>query len=460
MSLNTDQKQDTIFALATPPGVSGVAVLRVSGPLALQSLAVLADKKAEDIKPRFAYFGRLKHPVSRETIDEALWLYFKSPASFTGEDVVEYHLHGSMAVISEMLDVLAAQAGHRMAEPGEFTRRAYQNDKMDLTKAEAVADLIHAETQLQKQQALRQMGGALNKLYEGWREDLARSLAYVEADLDFPDEDLPDGVVEVVRPKIETLAADIAAHLNDNRRGERLRSGVKIAVIGAPNAGKSSLVNALAQRDVAIVSQHAGTTRDVIEAHLDLGGYPVIIADTAGLRPEELGESGQDGIEAEGIRRALDWAAQADIKLLLFDAGDAPDWDKHSCALIDEYALVVVNKIETLTEAGVEGPSGQDYIGISVQSGQGMDQFLAALTAKVKDLIGQNETPALTRQRHRHNLQDTQEALGRALAGEGVLPELVAEDIRIAMRSLGRITGRVDVEDLLDIIFKDFCIGK
>ena len=180
MSLNTDQKQDTIFALATPPGVSGVAVLRVSGPLALQSLAVLADKKAEDIKPRFAYFGRLKHPVSRETIDEALWLYFKSPASFTGEDVVEYHLHGSMAVISEMLDVLAAQAGHRMAEPGEFTRRAYQNDKMDLTKAEAVADLIHAETQLQKQQALRQMGGALNKLYEGWREDLARSLAYVE----------------------------------------------------------------------------------------------------------------------------------------------------------------------------------------------------------------------------------------------------------------------------------------
>lgn len=460
MSPNTDQKQDTIFALATPPGVSGVAVLRVSGPLALQSLAVLAVKKAEDIKPRFAYFGRLKHPVSRETIDEALWLYFKSPASFTGEDVVEYHLHGSMAVISEMLDVLAAQAGHRMAEPGEFTRRAYQNDKMDLTKAEAVADLIHAETQLQKQQALRQMGGALNKLYEGWREDLARALAYVEADLDFPDEDLPEGVVEIVRPKIETLATDIAAHLNDNRRGERLRSGVKIAVIGAPNAGKSSLVNALAQRDVAIVSQHAGTTRDVIEAHLDLGGYPVIIADTAGLRPEELSESGQDGIEAEGIRRALNWAEQADIKLLLFDAGDAPDWDKHSCALIDEHALVVVNKIETLTDKAVQGPQGQDYIGISVQSGQGMDTFLAALTAKVKDLIGQNEAPALTRQRHRHNLQDTQEALDRAMAGDGVLPELVAEDIRIAMRSLGRITGRVDVEDLLDIIFKDFCIGK
>jgi tRNA modification GTPase len=447
-------KQQTIFALATPPGRSGVAVVRVSGPQAWASFAALRGKRAgQEIAPRQAGLFKLSHPVSRETIDQALVIAFAAPASFTGEDVVEYHLHGSPAVVQSMLSALQVIAGHRMAEPGEFTRRAFENGKIDLTAAEAIADLIDAQTQAQKIQALAQMEGALSKLYHRWAAELTRALAHLEADIEFPDEDLPEGVNPQVLESVQAMIAEIAAHLDDNRRGERLRDGIQVAVIGAPNAGKSSLVNALAQRDVAIVSNLPGTTRDVIEVHLEIDGYPVILADTAGLRPEQLADSGQDAIESEGIRRALQRAASADIRILLFD-GTLESPDPHTLGLIDEGALIVVNKSDqTRRLQGLEGA-----INVSAETGKGLMELINALSQRVEGLIGRQETPSLTRARHRAALEACTESLRRSC--KAPLPELMAEDIRLAVRDLGRITGRVDVEDLLDVIFRDFCIGK
>lgn len=441
---------DTIFALASAPGRSGVAVLRVSGHGALPSLSALSPKA---IAPRVASLRHLKDPVSRETIDKALVLYFANPASYTGEDLVEYHLHGGRAVVDSMMGYLRQCDGHRMAEPGEFTRRAFENGKMDLTEAEAVADLIDAETQAQKTQALAQIGGALSKIYEGWTEDLKKMLAHIEADIEFPDEDMPEGILPTLLPKVEILRAGIDAHLNDNRRGERLRNGVKIVIIGAPNAGKSSLLNALAQRDAAIVSDMAGTTRDIIDVHLDVGGYPVILSDTAGLRPEQLGEDAQDQVESEGIKRALALAKDADVKLLLFD-GSAAEVDQGTLDLLDDQSFVVVNKTD---DKHPEFAVAHD-LAVSVKNGDGLDALIEALGARIESLIGLQETPALTRERHRSALMDAQENLARALSAD--YPELCAEDLRLAIRALGRITGRVDVEDLLDVVFRDFCIGK
>lgn len=488
---------DTIFALATPPGRGSIAVVRVSGSHAFESFKILTGRNsgfalphAEEINEpsspvcfeseRFEREGGVKvlednytnnppkkterepptppvklckisDPVSRETIDHCLVLCFKNPASYTGEDVVEYHLHGGRAVVSGLLRVLGGFAGHRLAEPGEFTRRAFENGKMDLTAAEAVADLIDAETEEQKMQALSQMGGALANLYEEWAGRLTRALAHLEADIDFPDEDMPEGVAAQVWPVLATIQKEILDHLNDNRRGERLRDGIKVAIIGAPNAGKSSLVNVLAGREVAIVSDLAGTTRDVIEAHLDLGGYPVIVADTAGLRPEQLVEDAHGKIEAEGIRRALAWANNADIRVLLFD-GSQDQTDPQTMALANENSLIVYNKSDLAENRGIKGLS------VSVKTGAGMDQMVQALVEKIKALIGRKTGPTLTRERHRRALEECVGCLEQAQ--KGALPELVAEDIRLAVRALGRITGRVDVEDLLDVIFRDFCIGK
>lgn len=441
---------DTIFALSTPPGRGGVAVVRVSGPKAAEGALALTGQWA--LQPYKMTVGNIRHPVTGAAIDHALVVYFQAPASYTGEDIVEYHVHGSPAVVALLLDVLGHLPGHRMAEPGEFTRRAFENGKMDLTEAEAVADLIHAETEAQRAQAVAQMGGALADLYDGWRERLTRALAHLEADIDFPDEDLPGGVAARVRPELEKLLQQIGDHLNDNRRGEILRDGIHVAVIGAPNAGKSSLVNALAQREIAIVSDTPGTTRDIIEAHLNLGGYPVILSDTAGLRPEQIGETGHDKIESEGVRRALARAREADIKILLFDAAAAPD--EHTAALADERSLIVYNKIDLLDRHAREG----GHPAISTKTGAGLKDLSASIIAKIKALVGDRAAPSPTRARHRAALEECAELLQRALGAQQ--PELIAEDVRLAMRALGRITGRVDVEDLLDVIFKDFCIGK
>ncbi len=445
---------DTIYALSSAQGRAGVAVFRVSG-----SNAKFAIERIAGITPkaRIATFAKLKD-AKGEQIDEAVVLYFAGPASFTGEDVAEFQVHGGRAVINALQETLSAY-GCRMAEAGEFTRRAFENGKLDLSEAEGVADIIDAETQMQRVQALKQMGGALSTLTQGWREKLLRILAHLEADIDFPDEDLPSHIVKERITQLEQLNKDIAAHLADNRRGERLRDGFSIAVLGAPNAGKSSLINALAQRDAAIVSARAGTTRDIIEVHLDVAGYPVILADTAGLRDTS------DEIEGEGIKRALKRAQDADLNIVLFDASEAPD--AQSLALLNEKSFAVVNKVDLaqtiplpLREGLGEGYTNPFHI--SATTGKGLPELLDAIALRLKNMLDAQASAPLTRARHREALTHCQQHLQRALDAYNnhQPPELVGEDIRLATRALARITGAVDVDDILDIIFREFCIGK
>lgn len=438
---------DTIFALSTPAGRGGVAVIRVSGPCAWPSLQALIGNQKIPL-PRVASTRKLYDPITSEILDHALVIGFQGRASFTGEDCVEYHVHGGPAIVQGVLKALSYQPRHRMATPGEFTRRAFENGKIDLTAAEAVADLIHAETEGQRLQALQQMDGALFRLYEGWKDRLARLLALMEADLDFNDQDLPDDLLLKVRPDVSDVMDEILVHLHDGRRGELLRDGFRLVILGAPNAGKSSLLNRLVQREAAIVSPIAGTTRDVIDVHLNLGGYPVILADTAGLRGSD------DSIEAEGIKRALGRAEQADLKVLLFDGTSSPD--DHTLSLIDDRAIVVVNKSDDLQFALSDGMSAG--IKISAKTNTGIDLLVTEIVKRLQNIAGGSDTPALTRARHREALEHAYAALDRSMTAP--LPELAAEDLRMSIRHLGSITGRVDVEDLLDMIFRDFCIGK
>jgi len=436
---------DTIFALASAHGRGGVQVIRISGPKAGHAVRELTGRPLP--AARKASLASLCHPGTGDLIDRGLVLWFPAPASFTGEDVAELHLHGGRAVLQAASESLI-HLGLRVAEPGEFSRRAFEQGKLDLTEVEAIADLVEAETAAQRRQALTQMEGALGRLYDGWRGRLTRALAHLEADIDFPEEDLPTGLPDAVRPVVEALASEIGFHLADNSRGERVRDGISIAILGAPNAGKSSLMNAIARRDVAIVSNQAGTTRDVIEVHLDLGGYPVVLADTAGLR------DAADAIETEGIRRALDRASRADLKLLVFDAVTVPD--PATLALLDGAALPVLNKADLPGAASTV--AGRPALTVSAATGSGLPELLKALEAEVASRYAPTGAPALTRARHRQALEDCRQSLSRALTAP--LPELAAEDVRLASRALGRITGRVDVEDLLDVIFRDFCIGK
>lgn len=442
--MTKNNHEDTIFALSSAPGRGGVAVVRVSGTQALSGLNALAPEKK--FPARQAVFCSLSR--NGKEIDRALALYFKSPKSFTGEDVVEYHVHGGKAVVDALLKALAAQDGHRPAEPGEFTKRAFENGKLDLTAAEAIADLINAETEGQREQALMQMEGALEKLYGGWAKTLTKILAHQEAEIEFPEDDMPEGVAKALRPKIESLIAEINIHLDDNHRGERLREGVMIAIVGAPNAGKSSLLNALARRDVAIVSETAGTTRDVIEAHLDLAGYPVSIADTAGLRDKT-----DDSIEIEGMSRARKKAADADLCLAVFDASKKPDPETLAFLDNDKKTIAVWNKNDLARQ-------NRPGIALSAKTGEGIPALIDWITQKIHDSYGDfnSKPPPLTRPRHRHLVNEAKEHLTRALNAK--LPELAAEDLRMALRCLGRLTGHIDVENLLDVIFRDFCIGK
>ncbi len=440
----------TIFALATAPGRAGIAVVRVSGPAAAAACRALTGRPPPE--PRRASLRRIVDPVGHEALDDGLVLWFAAPASETGEDVLELQLHGAPAVVEAVIEALSGLPDCRLADPGEFARRAFDNGKLDLTEVEGLADLIAAETAAQRRQAVRQMRGALGRLYEGWRGDLVRLLAHLEADIDFVDEDLPGDLGGRARAALAPLIAAMGEHLAAGRGGERLRAGLSVAILGAPNVGKSSLLNALARRDAAIVSARAGTTRDVIEVHLDLDGLPLTLADTAGLRDSA------DEIEQEGMRRALARTADADVKLIVLDATTGGAIEPPVRALIDDHAIVVVNKIDVATGPNPTVLNGQAVLAISVRTGAGIDALIAALTARARQALTLGADPVPTRARHRAAVEEARACLDRAT--RAMLPELVAEDVRLAARALGRITGRVDVEDILDAIFREFCIGK
>lgn len=446
--MSTAAQKPTIYAFSTAPGKSAIAVLRVSGPAAAESIRHLTGR--DPPKPRMAALRRVSH--GGERIDDALVLWFPGPKSETGEDMAEFHLHGGRAIMASALAALAELPGYRAAGPGDFTRQAFDNGRLDLTQAEAVADLVEAETAAQRRQALRQMDGALGRLYESWREQLVASLAHLEAAIDFPEDDLPASVLAQLNHNIQWLQKEITQYLDDHRRGERLRDGFSIAILGAPNAGKSTLLNFLAGREAAIVSARAGTTRDVIEVHLDIAGYPVILADTAGLRAAD------DEIEAEGVRRAIDRASTADLKLVLFDAGRWPAVDPQSRAQLHENALAILSKADLAQLPEEPAIEGFPALPLSMKSGAGAQELLKRLEEVVGERFSPGPLPELTRRRHREALEDCRAALQRAEAAGS--PELKAEDLRLAARSLGSITGRVDVEELLDRIFRDFCIGK
>jgi tRNA modification GTPase len=437
-------RADTIFAPATARGRSGVAMIRVSGPQAGEAIRRLAGRLPE---PRQVRVTRLVDPLSGELIDRGLVLWFPAPASFTGEDVAEFHIHGGSAVMAAMLSALGALAECRLAEAGEFSRRAFELGKLDLTAVEGIGDLVEAETAAQRRQALRQMSGGFASTAADWAGRLLRSLAHLEAAVDFPDEDLPVGLLDTLGDETRLLAEEIRRHLGDGRRGEIVRDGLSVAIIGPPNSGKSSLLNALAGRDAAIVSATAGTTRDVLEIHLDLGGYPIILADTAGIRDST------DPIEAEGVRRARLRARSADMCLMLLDIRATVSRETVAALLPDQGqipTLIVRSKCDLKAAAAGE-------LGISVKTGEGLDVLIEQLGQQV-ELLLDGPAPIVTRQRHRVALEECLEAIDRSRTA--VEPALMAEDLRLAVRSLGRITGKVDVEDLLDVIFREFCIGK
>jgi tRNA modification GTPase len=425
---------DTIFALASGSARAAIAVLRVSGPASGPALAALCGGKLPP--PRYASLRRLRD-ASGAPLDHALVVWFPGPGTYSGEDSCELHLHGGRAVIDGVALALT-EAGLRPAEPGEFTRRAFLNGRMDLVEAEAVNDLIAAETEAQRRQALRQLEGELGALYQDWADRLRAILAYQEALIDFPDEDLPPETETQLLTTRRTVREEIAAHLNDAGRGEKLREGLFFAITGAPNVGKSTLINALAQRDVAIVAPTPGTTRDVLETRVVFAGVPVTLVDTAGLRATA------DAIEAEGVRRAMARAREADLAMVLVEAGaPAPE---------DVGGLLIANK----ADVGRDGPDGA--VRISAKTGLGMDALRACLAAIARQMTESSGPPPLTRARHRAALLEAAAHLDAAEHAD--LPELRAEDLRMAMRALGRITGHVGVEDILDTVFSQFCIGK
>jgi len=439
---------DTIYALASGAGRAGIAVWRLSGEGSAAALTALTGRPLPP--PRRAVRAVLTDRDA-EPIDDGLALWFPAPASFTGEDVVELHLHGGRAV-AQALGQALARLGLRPAEPGEFSRRAFANGKIDLTHAEAIADLVAAETAAQRRQALRQMDGTLASLIESWRHRLVSILARLEAAIDFAEEDLPPSLIAQTRTEAAALESDLAAHLADNRRGEILRDGLHITLLGAPNAGKSSLLNRLAGREAAIVSAEAGTTRDVIEVYLDLGGWPAILADTAGLR-EAAGQ-----IEAEGVRRALARAEAADLKLAVFDAGLVPNLDEATREVIDDATLVVLNKRDLAVSPLPETIAGRPTIAVSAKTGDGLDRLLSWIEGEVHQRFAVGPAPVLTRARHRA----AAEAAAVALSGFDPSGDLglAAESLRAAATALGRITGRVETDEVLDAIFREFCIGK
>lgn len=439
---------DTIFALSSGRLPAAIAVVRISGANARVGLETFGVKLPE---PRRAARAKLIDPDSRETVDDALALWFQGPKSETGEDMVELHLHGGRAILARVFAVLGALPGFRPAEAGEFTKRAVLNGKMDLSHAEGLGDLVVAETEAQRRQAMHQYQGALSKQVEAWRERLIEAMALVEANLDFSDEaDVPENLLVPAARVASEMLSEIEAALSDARRGERLREGFFVAIAGAPNAGKSTLLNALAQRDVAIVSDIPGTTRDAIEVALDLSGVPVVLIDTAGIRETS------DPVEQEGVRRAMARAEAADLVLLLEPMGGAS-----ICLPTQPHQTLwrIQTKSDLIDSDSKQSLNRNETHAISAKTGAGIDELLQRLAREAERFVGE---PALvTRERQRIALREAIERIASALLlAKPRQEELFAEELRLAARSLGRITGRVDVEDVLDKIFSSFCIGK
>ncbi len=449
---------DTICALSSAPGRAGIAVVRVSGPMAKAVLEAVAGGLPE---PRRASLRTIRDPKTGQDIDRGIILLYAGPSSFTGEDVVEILLHGGRAVVASVLAALRA-LGCRLAEPGEFARRAFENGKIDLTEAEGIADLIDAETEAQLRQAVAQAGGALHRLYDGWRGSLLDAMALTEAGIDFSDEaDVAEDAAARAQEIVVGLASKLAEHLRDGRRGEILRDGFRVVLAGAANVGKSSLLNALAQREVAIVSAEAGTTRDVIEARLDLEGLPVIVSDTAGIRDAE------SLVEREGIRRTIERGRAADLVLWVVEASALQSAPPVVLGEDGARMVLVVNKCDLRGSGDARGSFPlQDYpaisraVDVSAATGQGLPELVAIIAQLARERIAPDDGPVITQARHREALEDCARCLQDYLAQDLLRQELAAEDLRRAANALGRITGRVDAEEVLGRIFSRFCIGK
>lgn len=443
----------TIYALSTVFGKSGVGIIRISGNKAFEVISQMTDLDVAKITGRKMYLTKFYNPVSRETLDNSLLVAFKSPASFTGENTVEINCHGSKAVIRSFLEALSLLPDFRLAEPGEFSRRSFYNGKMDLTEADGLADLIDAETALQQKVALQQMGGTLFDLYNDWRTRLVNVLSYIEAYIDFPDEDIPQDTVQKIENGVFKISKEIKNHLQQNNVEERLRDGFRVVIAGPANAGKSSLINAVVKRNVAIVSDIAGTTRDAIEAYVDLNGFPVIFTDTAGLRESA------DKIEQIGIKLAKDKIAEADFCLFMFDAEkDTPEIFAEYINSINVPYVLVANKMDKISADQQRKLQKKGCILISAKENQNVNVITDKIYETFQNMYEKSSAQLITRQRYKESLSECLENLSRFNLQKEI--ELSAEDIRLACRAIGKITGQVEVDEILDKIFSSFCIGK
>ncbi len=452
LKINQQDARETIFALASAPGRAGIAIMRLSGPASKAALQALTQKPPP---PARRAVLRTLFDDADDKLDSALVFCFDAPASFSGEDMAELHLHGSTAVV-EAVSLSLFALGLEQAAPGEFTRRAFQNGKMDLTEAEGLADLIDAQSKGQRKQALAQMQGGLRDVYENWRSQIIDALAFVEGEIDFPDEDdIPDALALRAGPGLDKLAQQLRTALAGSGRGERVRHGVQIAIIGAPNVGKSSIINHLAGRDVAIVSPEAGTTRDIIEVQIELAGQVVRVCDTAGLRQTD------NAVEAEGVRRANLRADEADLKLLVIDGSQVEDIAAHKTLLsrLQDGDLVIYNKSD-LPEFRTDLNVSRETFCVSAITGEGFDDLITHLEKTIQGRFGAGEQAGLTRARHKTCVEQALRAIENACRSIGVAPELAGADLRLALHSLKELAGETDIEAVLDRVFSSFCIGK
>ena len=442
----------TIFALSSGPGISGIAVIRVSGKNASKVVKKLTGSKLP--VPRVATLKKFSKNGDKETIDQGVIIWFPAPNSYTGEDLAEFHVHGSRAVIKAMHSAISKIENCRLAEPGEFTKRAFQNGRINLLKAESIADLISSETEIQRKQAIKVMTGSSSEIYNRWREKLLKTLSYVEAKIDFPEDDLPKDIISKIQKTSNGILNEIKKALDDQKVGERIREGFKVAIVGPPNSGKSSLLNYLSKRDVAIVSEIAGTTRDVIETHLNLDGYPVVVSDTAGIRRSK------NEIEKKGIKIALKRAENADLRIVIVSAKNI-EFTRVLKNILTKNSILVVNKSDLIKKKLNTKFRKYDHVLVSIKKDLNLNKLIKKIKSKLKNKFLTSEDILITRERHRQNLINCVHHLEKFNKKKSVYDfDKAAEDIRLATRHLGMIVGKVDVEELLGSIFNDFCIGK